>query len=395
MAYPSSLDELTDGVPSDGAAPTTALDNATYPHDDHHRALATAVEAIETELGTDPSGPAPTVKARIAATETVANAALPAAAADALYQPLDLDLAAVAALPAPASTITGAAQKASNLADLDSPSTARTNLGLGDAAVLEVGTTTGTVAAGDDTRFGPSDPGTIAAPDIFTVSGAVGSISMAIGYMSTVPPSVAAGGYHQVQLALDAGYTVNAARFGVAATGLTGVGDGSYSHMFGFVGMSAGIDLYVRVRAVDRFGNRSAWKNYGSPTPVQAGGHVETFTHIIDGAGSALTTGIKGHLEVPVGCTITQATLLADQSGSAVVDIFRSTYSAFSPPTHPAVGDKITAAAPPTITAATKSQDTTLNGWTTSLAAGDILAFNVTSCTSITRLTCSLKVLRT
>ncbi len=116
MAYPSSLDELTDGVPSDGAAPTTALDNATYPHDDHHRALATAVEAIETELGTDPSGSEATVKARIAATETVANAA---------------------------------AAKASNLSDLASASSARTNLGLGGAAVLSVGTTAGTVAGGD------------------------------------------------------------------------------------------------------------------------------------------------------------------------------------------------------------------------------------------------------
>lgn len=55
MAYPLSLDELTDGVPSDGAAPTTDLGDATYPHDDHHRALAVAVEAIEAELGTEPS----------------------------------------------------------------------------------------------------------------------------------------------------------------------------------------------------------------------------------------------------------------------------------------------------------------------------------------------------
>ena len=65
MTYPSSLDELTDGVPSDGAAPTTALDNATYPHDDHHRALGVAVEAIEAELGTDPSGASATVAARL------------------------------------------------------------------------------------------------------------------------------------------------------------------------------------------------------------------------------------------------------------------------------------------------------------------------------------------
>lgn len=65
MSYPASLDELTDGVPSDGAAPTTALDNATYPHDDHHRALAVAVEAVEAELGTDPSGASATVAARL------------------------------------------------------------------------------------------------------------------------------------------------------------------------------------------------------------------------------------------------------------------------------------------------------------------------------------------
>lgn len=120
MTYPASLDELTDGVPSDVDAPSTAMNDATYPHDDHHRALAVAVEAVEAELGTDPSGSEATVKARIAATEAVANAA---------------------------------AVKASNLSDLTSAATARTNLGLGGAATLAVGTTAGTVAAGDDSRI--------------------------------------------------------------------------------------------------------------------------------------------------------------------------------------------------------------------------------------------------
>jgi hypothetical protein len=43
--------------------------------------------------------------------------------------------------------------KASNLSDLASASTARNNLGLGGASVLNVGTTAGTVAAGDDSRI--------------------------------------------------------------------------------------------------------------------------------------------------------------------------------------------------------------------------------------------------
>lgn len=50
MAYPNSVDELTDGVPADGIAADTPTGSVTYPHDDHHRALGVAVEAIETQL---------------------------------------------------------------------------------------------------------------------------------------------------------------------------------------------------------------------------------------------------------------------------------------------------------------------------------------------------------
>lgn len=136
----------------------------------------------------------------------------------------------------------------------------------------------------------------------------------------------------------------------------------------------------------------ASWTTWAT---IGVSGSVVDIEFIIDGGGSAITTGMKGYVEVPFAGTITAARLLGDQSGSIVVDIFKCTYSAFDPTTHPASGDKITASAPPTISSAKKSQDTTLTGWTTAVAAGDILAFNVNSVTSLTRVTASLTVSKT
>lgn len=109
---------------------------------------------------------------------------------------------------------------------------------------------------------------------------------------------------------------------------------------------------------------------------------------VIDGGGSTITTGVKGDIQIPFACTITAASLLADQSGSIVVDIWKDTYANF-PPT---VADTITASAKPTISSATKATDSTLTGWTTSVDADDILRFNVSSVTNIQRVTLTLKV---
>ncbi|MBA7575418.1 hypothetical protein ES708_17247 [subsurface metagenome] len=119
--------------------------------------------------------------------------------------------------------------------------------------------------------------------------------------------------------------------------------------------------------------------------------NLASITFIIDGGGSAIETGEKGHLEIPFACTIMLVTMLADQTGSIVVDIWKDDYAHF-PPTD---ADSITASAPPTISSARKSQDSTLTGWTKSIAAGDILAYNVDSVTDIQRVTISLKVTKT
>jgi hypothetical protein len=105
---------------------------------------------------------------------------------------------------------------------------------------------------------------------------------------------------------------------------------------------------------------------------------------------------MKGYLgPAPFACTLTQADMIADQTGSIVVDVWKCTYSQFDAGvTHPVVGDKITSATPPTISTNVKSSDTTLASWITSIAAGDILAFNVNSITDIQRVTLTMRYTR-
>lgn len=119
-------------------------------------------------------------------------------------------------------------------------------------------------------------------------------------------------------------------------------------------------------------------------TPVK----TRVITVTMSGGGSAITTGIKCDASIPYTCTITGVRMAADQSGSIVVDIWKDTYANY-PPT---VADTITAAAKPTISAATKSEDTTLTGWTTAVTAGDMLRFNVDSAATVTRLVLTLTV---
>lgn len=108
-----------------------------------------------------------------------------------------------------------------------------------------------------------------------------------------------------------------------------------------------------------------------------------------DGNGAAVLAGSKVRLRIPIAGTIQKATMFGDVSGSAVLGIAKVAYSSY---TGTGSGSSIVASAAPTITSATKSQDTTLTGWTTSVAANDILEFSVTSCSSITQLTISLEI---
>ena len=109
---------------------------------------------------------------------------------------------------------------------------------------------------------------------------------------------------------------------------------------------------------------------------------------VIDGGGSVISTGEKGHLLIPFKCKIEEVSLLADQSGSIQIDIWKNTYNNFPP----SDSDSICDGNEPAISDSDKYQDSELTNWTKTIDAGDILAFNVDSCSNITRVTIVLKV---
>lgn len=113
---------------------------------------------------------------------------------------------------------------------------------------------------------------------------------------------------------------------------------------------------------------------------------VRTLNIVINGNGAAITTGVVGDVELDFAATILRWTLLADRSGSIVTDIWKTAYAGF-PPT---VANTITGGSPPTISSAQNAQSSTLSGWTTAITAGDTIRFNVSSASTVQKVTLAL-----
>jgi len=111
-----------------------------------------------------------------------------------------------------------------------------------------------------------------------------------------------------------------------------------------------------------------------------------TIPMIIEGGGAEISDGSKGVLPILMDCTVVQWMVLADQTGSIVVDVKKSTYANFPTTSSIAGTDK------PTLSSAQKNKSIALTGWTTTISQGDVLEFVVDSCTTITRATVLLEV---
>lgn len=121
---------------------------------------------------------------------------------------------------------------------------------------------------------------------------------------------------------------------------------------------------------------------------AEAGVTDTAISCVVDGGGAAPAAGVKAVIQVPYAGTITGWTLLADVSGSAQVTIKKATYSGF-----PATSS-IVASAPLTLSGAQKATSTTLTGWTTAFADGDVFEVVLDSATTVTRLTVELLVVK-
>lgn len=126
-------------------------------------------------------------------------------------------------------------------------------------------------------------------------------------------------------------------------------------------------------------GGVPAWNSGLNHTPTAVWG---------DGinAGSA-QVGTVTYVRVPYSGTITEWDIVANASCTCTIDIWKANNAL------PTVANTITASAKPALSAATTTSSTTLTGWTTTVTAGDVFGFQLSSLTgSPTEVTLALKV---
>ena len=116
-----------------------------------------------------------------------------------------------------------------------------------------------------------------------------------------------------------------------------------------------------------------------------------SFGVTVDGSGGVITTGQKGYVRIPYGFTITSWTLIGSPSGSITFDIWR-TNGAIPTVANTIIGGGGTK---PSLSTSTYATSSTLTNWTITGATGDVIGWNVDSCTTTTTATLQLFVTRT
>lgn len=262
--------------------------------------------------------------------------------------------------------LSGVLLAANNLSDVQSASSARTNLG------LAIGTN---VQAYDATlqalsSYNTNGILTQTAPDTFagrTLTGTSARVSVTNGNGVSGNPTVD----------IDSGY--------VGQTSITTLGTIA-------TGVWNGTAVPVTNGGTGATSAATAFSNLG-------GGAIGKLASLFGGIVVTIGDGIN---PIPAGvtisdpwitnaCTITSWTIAADQVGSIVLDVWKSSYASYPP----VVGGSITGSQKPTLSSAIKNQNLNPNTWTTTLSQGDSITVKVDSASTVTRVVLVLQTTRT
>lgn len=112
--------------------------------------------------------------------------------------------------------------------------------------------------------------------------------------------------------------------------------------------------------------------------------NLVNINYVLDGGGTLVPSGSAGYVCIPFTAKIKKVTALGNNTGSLMLNLIKMTYASYG------VGSVIGTVS---IANAKASTDSTLTGWTTALAADDIVEYSLLAVTSgITRATVCLQV---
>lgn len=111
---------------------------------------------------------------------------------------------------------------------------------------------------------------------------------------------------------------------------------------------------------------------------------------VIGGGGVAITPGVKGYLSLPYAAVIGSWSIMADQSGSISIDVWRLNAGI------PLLANSIVGGGTkPNLSSAQAAFSVTPSGWTsTVLAPGDIIGFFVNTSSVVTQVTISINLVK-
>jgi hypothetical protein len=117
---------------------------------------------------------------------------------------------------------------------------------------------------------------------------------------------------------------------------------------------------------------------------------LEPIKFSLNNNGSVLTTPATAKVVIPYNCTITNWSILLDQSGSVQFDVKRCTFSAY-----PTFVSLVGGGTSPAVTSAVKASSAPASWTSTALNAGDIVQFSLTSASTATTADLVLQLTRT